>query len=348
MATRRAIRAKAKEKQFYYMPTQDYLTMMSGELNLSEEVINAATKFLHVLGEVLYYNNENGLDVIFLNVSYLINAFKCVVRHDHRDATIYNEDPEIPMSNQSFVFAKSQLMEHGRLSMGLLERLWAPIPPHGIGLRKTNEPQRFWNLVQLLENFEIAAIRTREPKKPFYPIDMLVPEFEPVSLPNQLWSIGVSGGMLQVERYFDFAAKTIPPRGIMQRFQVKVCPLADPNDFNVAKDGLIASVRGCDVFAKFVEGKLRPAVHGFQLIFRGKEDIWKTVNTLVAMFNDLIEQWPGIACDRYAVVYDDGTPNFLPVHTLEFERDKRKLSISDAHKVTIVDVLGDPDAGVWL
>ena len=273
------------------MPTQDYLRMMSSELDLSLEDVDAATKFMHVLGEVLYYNNEKGLDVIFLNVSFLIDAFKCVVRHDHRDATIYNEDPEIPMSTRMFEQAKAHLMNDGRLTIGLLERLWAPIPPHGIGLRKTTEPGKFWNLVQLLENFEIAATRTRESSSPFHPIDMLVPEFEPVSLADNLWTIGVPAGRLQVERYFNFAAKTIPPRGIMQRFQVKVCPLADPNDFNVAKDGLVASVHGCDVFAKFVEGKMRPAVHGFQLIIRGKEDIWKTVNTLVAIFEDLIEQW---------------------------------------------------------
>lgn len=56
---------------------------------------------------------------------------------------------------------------------------------------------------------------------------------------------------------------------------------------------------------------------------------------------------PGIACDRYVVVDENGVPSFIPLHTLEFERDKRKLTISDAHKVTIEDVLGNPDAGVW-
>ena len=57
----------------------------------------------------------------------------------------------------------------------------------------------------------------------------------------------------------------------ISRFQVKLAPLASEDGFHVAKDGVIATIRNCDVFCTFVEGRLpeQPGVHGFQIIVRG-------------------------------------------------------------------------------
>ena len=353
LRVRDLIRAKRKEPATFLLRTPDYLVLFSRELGLTPKEVDDATRFMHDLGEVLYYNADrraDGLDVIFLKVGFLIDALKCVIRHDHRDATVYRPDPEILARPRLFREMKSNLMDSGILSAVLLELLWAPTQPHGIGVRKSKEPEKYKMLVQLLELFEVAAVRKRDAVTGD-PSELIVPEFVPVCLRDGLWDADVAEGDEQVFRYFHFDAKSPPPRGLMARFQVKLAPFASKDGFHVAKDGVIAIIHNCDVFATFVEGRLpeHPGVHGFQIIVRGnKRAIWKTHNTLCPMFEELVDQWPGLSFEQYAV--DDQTAveqRFIPIQRLQNERTILKLEYSTQFRVRIFDLLGPEDPGTW-
>ena len=220
LRVRDLIRAKRKEPSTFLLRTPEYLELFSRELGLTPKEVDDATMFMHDLGEVLYYNAErrtDGLDVIFLKVGFLIDALKCVIRHDHRDATVYRPDPDVPVRPRAFRTMKDQLMEAGILRVELLELLWGPPAPYGIGLRKSREPEKYRMLVQLLELFEVAAVRKYDPATGL-PSELLVPEFEPMSLDDGLWDVDVAEGDDQVFRYFHFDAKSPPPRGMMQRY----------------------------------------------------------------------------------------------------------------------------------
>ena len=368
MRVRDLIRAKRKERSAHLMRTPDYLELFSRELGLTPREVDDATKFMHDLGEVLYYNanrRKDGLNIIFLKVGFLIDALKCVIRHDHHDATVYRPDVDIlgetatdraarkkqHPSQRRFLEMKKDLMEGGILSDALLGLLWAPSQPHGIGLLKSKEPEKYKMLVQLLQLFEVAAVRkcdvvTGDPS------ELIVPEFVPMRLRDGLWDADVAEGDGQVFRYFHFDAKSPPPRGLMQRFQVKLAPLASGDGFHVAKDGVIATIHNCDVFATFVEGRLpeHPGLHGFQVMVRGnKSAIWKTYNTIDNIFADLVDQWPGLTFEQYAV--DDQSPaeqRFVPIKRLQNERTSLKLEYSTVFTgVRIFDLLGPEEPGTW-
>lgn len=356
-AVRRAIRAKRNEQQFYFMPTSEYLQLLASELDLTLQEVHEASSFMHALGEILYFNAEHrsdGLDVTFMKVSFLIDAFKFVVRHDHRDASTFREDPEIGLTRAEFNGMKDDLLTRGLLHLQFLEQLWAPPAPEGIGLRRQQNPEEFWSLVQLLEKFEVAAILNTDPASG-NPTALLVPEFEPLTLPASAWDVAAPAGATEAQRFFQF--DSVPPHGIVQRFQVKVCPLANKGDghsFNVAKDGLSVSMFGCSVFCQLVQGKnpTRPTFGnsswGFQIIVRGQDErLWKCTNTVVAMFEELLDQWPGLPVDQFAVADSIAKLLFLPVRRLRTEAEAG-LDFSGMHKLRLVDLLGPKDAvGKW-
>lgn len=356
-AVRRAIRAKRNEQQFYFMRTPDYLQLLASELGLTMREVHEASSFMHALGEILYFNAEHrsdGLDVTFLKVSFLIDAFKFVVRHDHRDASTFREDAEIGLTRAEFNCMKDDLLNQGLLHLPFLEQLWAPPAPEGIGLRRQQNPEEFWSLVQLLEQFEVAAVLNTDTVSN-NPTALLVPEFEPLALPASAWGVTAPAGATEAQRFFQF--DSVPPHGIVQRFQVKVCPLASKgalHPFAVAKDGLSVSMLGCSVFCQLVQGKnpKRPTFGnsswGFQIIVRGQEArLWKCTNTVVTMFEELLDQWPGLPVEHFAVADSIAKLLFLPIRRLRTEAEAG-LDFSGMHKLRLVDLLGPEDAaGKW-
>ena len=315
MAVKDIIRSDRKKKPF--MTVKRYFEYMATELKTGESVeisvdqIAAATRFMHDLGEILYYHEFETSEgtiipgVVFLDVSYLIDAFKFIVRHDHQDATVYpnpHGEPEnvTPLAEndivalKKFVEIKQRFLTTGLLDGLLLERLWACARPHGIGVSKHAHPEIFDALVQLLQNFEIAA-KVSNAGGGF---DLMVPEFEPLHLSANNWIMEVPRESLQAERYFHFSSRRPPPRGIVQRFQVKIFPFTDASLRDCARDGMITIIHGCTVFCQATYGKgPEKAKHGFQIIVRGKraqsEAVWKTCITASKIFALVLDDGKG-------------------------------------------------------
>ena len=340
---RNAIRAKRHELP--YMETGRFAALLSAELSQSsaedyspDEVLRA-TRFMHDCGECLYYKAEVP-DVVFLRVSYLVDALKFVIRHDHAEATSYHRWYATgraglpPMSKAEFVQAKAAMLQRGELSIGLLERLWSPAPPKGLGLKSAEDPQRFYAMVKLLELFEIAAVVGTDVDG--RPTELVVPQFKQQKLPADRWlddaATATLPGHTELKRWFQFADS--PPRGIMQRLQVRLCTVApDQTRRCFAKEGAIVEIGDCAVMCRIVAGNdhtPRPSP-GMELIVRGHAAAaWPALTEMLHEIEQLLREYPGLFVDQY-VVYPmaadvDPTPEpgvatvHLPVQQLESQR----------------------------
>ena len=344
---RNAIRAKRHEMP--YMETGRFATLLSAELSQSstegfspDEVLRA-TRFMHDCGECLYYKTEVP-DVVFLRVSYLVDALKFVIRHDHAEATGYHRWYATgyaglpPMSKAEFVQAKAAMLQRGELSIGLLERLWAPKPPKGLGLKSAEDPQRFYAMVKLLELFEIAAVVATDADG--RPTELVVPQFKQQKLPADRWlddaATAALPGHTELTRWFQFADS--PPRGIMQRLQVRLCAVApDQTRRCFAKEGAIVELGDCAVMCRITAGNdhtPRPSP-GMLLIVRGHAAAaWPLLTRMLYEVQQLLREYPGLFVDQYVVylVATDLDPSpgskpepgaatvYLPVQQLESQR----------------------------
>lgn len=324
---RRLIRQLRLETKYWYMPTPAFLAKLSADLSnddrmVSTDEIERAMAFMHTLGEVLHYK-KGKIDVVFLKVAYLIDAFKLVIRHDHAESTVYRDDLDgVTMSKRVFEHFKKMLLGAGELSISMLERLWAPPAPDGLGLTRSSDPERFFSLVELLQDFEIVAAVKRD--QDGRPTEFIVPEFEPQDLAANCWSAGCPVGEMQVERWFQF--ERAPPRGIMQRLQVKVCSRACPNNAVFSKEALSLQIWNCKMFCRIAQGNNAGERNssGIVLLLRGqdKNAVWRTLITMVDLIRKLLEDWPGHPVNEYVVYAPaEATPQYMELSRLMNERE---------------------------
>ena len=304
---------------------------------LSVAEIERATSFMHDLGEVLYYKKDVP-EVVFLKVSWLVDAMKFIIRHDHEEATVYQPLEGSPIVDEdTFDIAKAAFLERGELSVAMLEHLWAAPAPEGLGLTRIDDYERFWAVVALLERFEVAAVTERDADG--VPRMLIVPEFEAPRLMMHRWQQACPEGKIDVQRWFRFYEP--PPRGVMQRWQVKLSPQATRFDF--AKEGAILEIPGAMVFCRIGQG-LNPALPktawGLQLIVRGERAgdgahtrTWEAFDAVLKVTERLLSQWPGLRLDRYAVHQGAIAPLFLPLYELEALRRIKNTHVTNATNV---------------
>ena len=351
---RRLVRAKRAEPGCQFMHATDYLAMMSAELGLAEHEVDGATRFLHVLGEVLYYpaRNRDGTaignhrlgNVIFLKVELLIDAFKFIVRHDHADATVYRPVRGVAdMSRARFTACKKNLLESGVLNLDFLERLWAPPRPEGLGLTRSSDPAKFQSLVSLLEKFEIAAALRGSASGVVE--ELLVPEFERMALSASAWDPVCPTGVQEAARLWRF--DRTPPRGLMQRLHVKLCPAATGPGHFAKTAAALRLWGGTDVFVRLAQGidPTRPFDYGLQLVVRAApEHVWKSCNTVVILLTELFNEWPGLTFRRYAIHRGQQ----FELDRLESERRNKMPNTLADPAVRIADLIGaDESPGSW-
>ena len=410
---RRAIRAKRQERGFAFMKLGDYLEMMSTELGMRVAEVEEASEFMHILGEVLYYPE---LDVIFLKVQFLIDAFKFVIRHDHADATVFAAAQQVTrlaidpaskaepvrkggllsrLSSFSGSFQKKtqgtdeptdgdgdgdgggggleghadvdeamfQAMKDSLVSVGdlhrvFLEHLWAPSPPDGLGLssRGSDDNGMFTAMVALLEKFEIAGATARDDGGA--PTRFLVPEFEPLCLPDDAWLMECPGDQIQARRCYQFDFSNGPPRGLMQRLQIKLCSRANGAASVFARDGCCMSVWGCDARLRLVKGAdpAFPQIHGLDVVVRGPaaelDALWRTCNSVVELVDLTLGQWPGVSFEQHVVVdavADGEPPAFVSLDLLRSEQNnKLSTTLIGGVDVSIVELIGSEAVGTWM
>ena len=306
---RRTVRALRNEPQYFLMERGAYLDLVATKLSLSRDEVDQATMFLHSLGELLCFNAQAGtpgMDVVFLKVEYAVDAMKFLIRHDHPDATTYRghiDKDELGLSAADFQQFKSDLLDRGLLTVALLERLWHPLPPEGLGLTRASDPEKFFTLVKLLAQFEIIAIADRDAEG--RPSKFYVPEFSPTNLPPGAWSPSCPNGSLEVHRWFQFAG--VPPRGLVQRLQIKLCSMHNgDSQAHIAKDGASLLLWNSAVFTRVHQGSNpdAPLAYGLQVVVRGAADpvpVWKTCKTVLNLIEHTFEEWPGLTFGEYCV-----------------------------------------------
>ena len=306
---RRTVRALRNEPQYYFMERGAYLDLVATKLSLSRDEVDQATMFLHSLGEIFCFNapaGTAGMDVVFLKVEHAVDAMKFLVRHDHPDATTYRgnvDEDKLGLSPHDFQQFKSDLLDRGLLDVALLDRLWHPLPPEGLGITRASNPEKFYTLVKLLVQFEIIAIADRDAEG--RPIMFYVPEFSPTNLPPGAWNPSCPDGTLEVHRWFQFAG--VPPRGLVQRLQIKLCSMHNgDSQAHIAKDGGSLLLWNCPVFTRVHQGSNpdAPSAYGLQVVVRGvaaADGVWKTVKTIHKLIEHTFEEWPGLTFGEHCV-----------------------------------------------
>eukprot|EP00040_Diaphanoeca_grandis_P036583 m.233631 g.233631 ORF g.233631 m.233631 type:complete len:993 (+) comp33644_c0_seq5:654-3632(+) len=325
------IRSKRQSDNFAFMDRTKYIAMMSQDLNLNADEVERATEFMHIIGEVLYYKE---LEVIFLKVAYLVDAFKYIIRHDHAEATVFrsiDRDDGVDMNEHQFEHDKTRLLSTGILSIQLLEQLWAPPAPFGLGLRRDDHTrERFFAMVALLARFDVAGVVRVHQGEPEL---MFIPEFQAASLPPNSWSLVKPPDQIEAHRWFQFNDGE-PPGSLMRRLQAKLCALPS-TQLCFAKEGAIVPIAGCKVWCALSCGNNReapPGTHGLQVIVRGRvtSTIWKTMRTMVTIIETLLAQWPGLRIEQYCVHrFNEAQETSVEYLRIEPLREGRKVGMTE-------------------
>eukprot|EP00040_Diaphanoeca_grandis_P035864 m.226578 g.226578 ORF g.226578 m.226578 type:complete len:1867 (+) comp33495_c0_seq1:230-5830(+) len=355
---RNLIANKRMEDRFKCMELDEYCAMVKQELptlNFSNEAIERATEFLHVIGEVLFYKKHH---IVFLNVGYLVDAFKFIIRHDHNEATTYNAEDHasIDVDRRQFQHYKQLLLEQGRLSSVLLQCLWVAPPPYGLGLRKDDSLEahaRYRALVYLLERFDIAAVL--EDDEEGDPMTLVVPQFLPDAIPlSAPWTPTCPSETFQLHRLFEFPKQH--PRGLMPRLQTRLISMKLMSKIWLSKECVIVPFGEClvlcriskgDRFASDDDGAFQD-MSGLQLIIRGckTEAVHRACATLIELVKSLIAEWPAERPTHYVVyhVKNSTEKSYAKFDVLKAELDHGyTYHMHGLNQIPLIDLLGSAD-----
>merc|ERR1712038_1506852 len=115
------------------------------------------------------------------------DAFKPVIRHDHKEATYWKENMQtnFNVSKEKFNQWKDLFLQKGQLTPDLLNILWSPL----LGNLSEDASTLYDNWTALLRNFDIAAMIEQDSSKV-----LLIPEFLPENITNTSFNKGIENG----------------------------------------------------------------------------------------------------------------------------------------------------------
>jgi GTPase SAR1 family protein len=303
----------------------------------TRERVLAALGFLHDLGEVAHFREGRDLSgMVFLSLQWLVDVTKMVIRHDHSDALLYEDDMRGLMSPKVFEATKQAFVRRGKLELVLLRWLWRDL--------KLDE-SAFATLVCMLQQFGLAMATTAQSEtgaastggtgredstsleKP--EVFLLVPAFFQDYLPARSWRVQCPESQLQVARWFDFADTC--PSGVVQRLQVLLYLEWPVGKHVLAKEGMVLAVGGCRVLVQLISMVDGTSEHeGLQVKARGEKgsdglgsrEQWDTVDRVVLRIQQLLVQWPGIVVSQF-VQWEDGHGLTSEWQAVELQRLRR-------------------------
>jgi len=293
---RRFVRQKCAQKGYECMKLPQYFHLLSTELNINEDVGRRATSFCHDLGDVLFFDKEG---LIFLQPSFLIDLFKCVIRHDHKESTYWTENLlDHNINEEQFNAGRALLLQEGELQEWLLKVLWSRLYDGSIDTSVIN------NLIQLLETFDIATSIERQGRK-----CLLIPEFQPKYLIST-WSRHKDDDQYEIQRWISTDQQL--PHGLLKRIQVrifkKVFKRSGTHDFNLAQDEIyILDKNSTMLYCK--SGKEKEECsrfgksEGLRLYIRGKDKhyVMSFLSKVYTCVKDTLNDYPGLIFDHYIV-----------------------------------------------
>jgi hypothetical protein len=107
---------------------------------------------------------------------FVVDVFKLLLRHDHEEATTYDNTFADSVDETEFEQMKKDFLQRGKLSVLLLRRLWQTL---------RLEEATFRAIVLLLERFDIGMISEIDENND--PSVILIPSFFPECLPSKRW-----------------------------------------------------------------------------------------------------------------------------------------------------------------
>jgi len=310
---RKFVREQSTRRGRECMKLPHYFKLVLDELDIQEDVCLRATRFCHELGDVLFFEKEG---LIFLRPSLLIDVFKLVIRHDHKESTYWKKDmlKNYGIDEERFNIGKDLLLQKGELEEWLLNVLWSPLLDDGeLGVGGSESSIRN-NLIQLLETFDIAT-----------PVEyngghkkLLIPEFQPKLIQNeQSWHESKRKGDFEIQRWICVVDRKLP-HGLLKRVQVRILKKIfkrgrSNNEFSLAQNEfLIRDSRSSTAIycksgvRKSNEEYLGSDVEnweGISLYVRGrvKRSVISLLKKVYNCLKDTLRDFPGLIFDHYAV-----------------------------------------------
>jgi len=326
---RRFVRQKSAQKGYECMKLPKYFSLLSKELNIDEDVGRRATSFCHDLGDVLFFEKE---DLVFLQPSFLIDTFKYVIRHDHKESTYWTEDLKDSnnISKEQFNAGKELLLQKGELQYWLLEILWSRLYDGSINTSIMN------NLIQLLETFDIATAIEHQNRK-----CLLIPEFQPKLL-TKVWPGHNNHGHYEIQRWISTDRKL--PHGLLKRIQVrifkKVFKRSGTNDFNLAQNEFhVLDKKSTTLYCRSKRGdKEYPGYEGIRLyISAGDKTCGMSLLSKVhACVNETLKEYRGLIFDHYIVRIIENGSSFKKLEEVQAVEAAAETRISISSEVPSV------------
>jgi len=305
---RRFVRQQSILKGRECMKLPQYFKLLSNELGIVEDVGRRGTYFCHDLGDVLFFEKE---DLVFLQPSFLIDTFKCIIRHDHKESTYWTEKLlDHGITEEQFDMGKHSLLQKGELDFWLLKALWSEFYNNLDEANITN------NLIQLLETFDIATSIDNGNKK-----IIVIPEFQPKTLVASQ-TMCKNDGDFEIQRLISVDGKL--PHGLLKRVQVKILKKIykriGAKEMNLAQNEIyISDINSTKLY--LTSGRNEDYTgcrtsEGVRLYIQGKDKslVMSLLSKVCACMNDVFNEFPGLIFDHY-VVYT--THSGLSFHKLE-------------------------------
>jgi len=293
---RRFVRQKSAQKGYECMKLPQYFKLLSKELNINEDIGYRATLFCHDLGDVLFFEKEG---LVFLQPSFLIDMFKCVIRHDHRESTNWTTDlQQHNISKEDFSEGKDLLLQKGELQEWLLEVLWSQLYCGLLDRSITN------NLIHLLETFDIATAIERDGHK-----CLLIPEFQPQFLTVK-WPRQKNADHFEAQRWI--CTDKMLPQGLLKRIQVRMFKkvfkrgavetsnLSQNEIYTIDENSTILYCKRCN------NNEDCPGLQIYEHIrmhIRGpdKQCVMSLLTKMYSCLENTLKDYPGILFDHYVV-----------------------------------------------
>jgi len=318
----RLVRQQGTMKGCECMHIPKYFKLLSDELNINEDVGRRATQFCHDLGDVLFFERE---DLIFLQPSFLIDIFKYVIRHDHKESTFWTEKMlDHNISQEKFNAGKESLLQRGELEQWLLELLWSPL------FDNLTRPSMMNNMIQLLETFDIATFIELKGRK-----FLSIPEFQPKTLVKN-WCKHADDGEYQIQRWISVDQKL--PHGLLKRIQVrifkKVFKRSGTKHFNLAQNEFyILDTKCAELYC--LSGKSTEECPGFgiaegiRMYIRGtdKQHVVNLLSKVYACVQDTLNEYPGLMFNQYVVHTSKKGSSFNKLHEVQAMQAAGKSTI---------------------
>lgn len=329
---RKFVRDQSTRKGRECMKLPQYFKLLSDELGITEDVGRRATKFCHDLGDVLFFDKEG---IVFLRPSFLIDVFKLLIRHDHKESTYWTEEIRTKHSicEDQFNKGKEMLLKKGELKEWLLDILWSKLDDD-IGPESGMKN----NLIHLLETFDIATSIEFENER-----HLLIPEFQPKSLKIQ-WSPKNNGeGQFEMQRWICVNRKL--PHGLLKRFQVrimkKIFKRSGTLSFNLSQNQIhIVDLKSTILYCASGKGNAdcpsSDLSEGIRLYLCGddehKEHMKSLLFKLENCLKDTLGDYPGLNFDHY-IVYQNpynkkGGLSYIKLEEVKAKRDAGESTLA--------------------